>query len=87
MTAGPGRLLLVPNALDPGAEPVPLQQVLPCSVLEHAAALAHWLAEDARSTRAFLKRVHQLVPLQRPLQSISIRELPRPPKGGSAAPR
>ena len=87
MTAGPGRLLLVPNALDLGAEPVPLQQVLPWSVLEHAAALAHWLAEDARSTRAFLKRVHQLVPLQRPLQSISIRELPRPPKGGSAAPR
>lgn len=87
MTAGPGRLLLVPNALDLGAEPVPLQTVLPWSVLEHAAALAHWLAEDARSTRAFLKRVHQLVPLQRPLQSISIRELPRPPKGGSAAPR
>ncbi len=87
MTGVTGRLLLVPNALDLGAEPVPLQEVLPWGVLERAAALAHWLAEDVRSTRAFLKRVHERVPLQRPLQSISIRELPRPPKGASPAPR
>ena len=87
MTGVSGRLLLVPNALDLGAEPVPLQEVLPWGVLERAAALAHWLAEDVRSTRAFLKRVHERVPLQRPLQSISIRELPRPPKGASPAPR
>ena len=87
MTGVTGRLLLVPNALDLGAEPVPLQEVLPWGVLERSAALAHWLAEDVRSTRAFLKRVHERVPLQRPLQSISIRELPRPPKGASPAPR
>lgn len=82
---GRGRLLLVPNALDLGAEPVDIQQLLPLGVLQCAAGLAHWLAEDARSTRAFLKRVHSVVPIQRPLQAIDIRELPRPPKGGSAA--
>jgi 16S rRNA (cytidine1402-2'-O)-methyltransferase len=78
---GRGQLLLVPNALDLGAAPVDVQQVLPLGVLQRAAGLAHWLAEDARSTRAFLKRVHAVVPLQQPLQAVDIRELPRPPKG------
>ncbi len=88
-TAPRGRLLLVPNTLDLGAEPVDIQQMLPLGVLQCAAGLVHWLAEDARSTRAFLKRVHAVVPLLQPLQSIDIRELPRPPKGsgvGHAAP-
>ena len=76
-----GRLWLVPNTLDHGADPVDLQAVLPLGVLRRAAALAHWAAEDARSTRAFLKRVGEVVPLARPLQEISITELPRPPKG------
>lgn len=79
-----GRLLLVPNALDLGAQPVDIQQVLPLGVLQCAARLNHWLAEDARSTRAFLKRVHAVVPLGQALQAIDIRELPRPPKGGAA---
>ncbi len=79
-----GRLLLVPNTLDLGAEPVDIRQLLPLGVLQCAAGLSHWLAEDARSTRAFLKRVHAVVPLAQPLQAIDIRELPRPPKGGAA---
>ncbi|HMO46744.1 MAG TPA: SAM-dependent methyltransferase [Rubrivivax sp.] len=76
-----GRLLLVPNTLDLGAPEVDIQQLLPLGVLQCAAGLGHWLAEDARSTRAFLKRVHAVVPLARPLQAIEIRELPRPQKG------
>jgi 16S rRNA (cytidine1402-2'-O)-methyltransferase len=80
-----GRLLLVPNALDLGAEAVvDIQQVLPLGVLQCAARLHHWLAEDARSTRAFLKRVHAVVPLSQALQTIDIRELPRPAKGAAA---
>jgi 16S rRNA (cytidine1402-2'-O)-methyltransferase len=79
-----GRLLLVPNTLDLGAEPVDIQQQLPLGVLQCAARLGLWLAEDARSTRAFLKRVHTVVPLSQPLQAIDIRELPRPAKGGAA---
>lgn len=81
----PGRLLLVPNTLDLGADPVDIRQQLPLGVLQRAAGIAHWLAEDARSTRAFLKRVHEVQPLALALQAIDIRELPRPPKGRAAA--
>ncbi|MCU0967238.1 MAG: SAM-dependent methyltransferase [Rubrivivax sp.] len=82
--APPGTLWLVPNALDHGADPVPIDDVLPLGTLRRAAALAQWVVEDARSARAFLKRAGAIVPLARPLQSIVIRELPRAPKGGSA---
>ncbi len=77
----PGRLLLVPNALDLGAEAVDLQEVIPLGVIRQAAALVHWVVEDARSARAFLKRVDAVVPRGRPLQDTDIRELPRARKG------
>ncbi|HLL17370.1 MAG TPA: SAM-dependent methyltransferase, partial [Rubrivivax sp.] len=76
-----GRLLLVPNALDLGAEHVALDDVLPRGVLRQAAALRFWVAEDARSARAFLKRVDAVCPLVQPLQAMQISELPRPRKG------
>ena len=82
-----GRLYLVPNTLDFGvvmAESAPdLREVLPQHVIEVAARLAFWVAEDARSTRAFLKRVAVIVPLALPLQEIRIEELPRRAKGGA----
>lgn len=81
-----GRLYLMPNTLDfgvPGAE-VPLDHVLPRLALEVAARLRCWVAENAKTTRAFLKRVDAVCPLQQPLQSLQITELPRPPKGGGA---
>ena len=80
-----GRLLLVPNTLDLGSEAVPLQQVLPQAVISQAAALTHWVVEDARSTRAFIKRVHAIVPLAVPLQALDIQELPRARKGSGVA--
>lgn len=81
--ASPGRLVLVPNTLDLGSETVPLVQVLPQGVIERAAMLTQWVAENAKSARHFLKRVAALQPLTRPLQAIEIRELPRPAKGGA----
>jgi 16S rRNA (cytidine1402-2'-O)-methyltransferase len=80
-----GTLLLVPAPLDLGSEATPLQDVLPHGVIQRAAGLAHWVAEDARSARAFLKRVHALAPLAGPLQTIRITELPRPRKGSHEA--
>jgi 16S rRNA (cytidine1402-2'-O)-methyltransferase len=84
----PGRLWLVPNALDlgsaTGVEP-PLDRVLPRGAIERAASLGHWVVEDAKSARAFLKRVDTSYPLGRALQTIDIRELPRPPKDGRAS--
>ena len=76
-----GTLVLMPNALDLGTETVDLQDVLALGVIRRAAAVRFWAAEDARSARAFLKRVDAIVPLGVPLQSIGITELPRPRKG------
>jgi 16S rRNA (cytidine1402-2'-O)-methyltransferase len=79
MTAG--TLVLVPNTLDLGLAPTPLDEVLPQAVIRRAATLQHWAAEDAKSARAFLKRVDAVVPLAQPLQAIAITELPRARKG------
>jgi 16S rRNA (cytidine1402-2'-O)-methyltransferase len=90
MTGTParGQLWLVPNALDLGsvASVAPLDRMLPLGVLERAASIGHWVVEDAKSARAFLKRVDALCPLRQSLQAIDIRELPRPHKDGRAAP-
>jgi 16S rRNA (cytidine1402-2'-O)-methyltransferase len=79
----PGKLYLVPNTLDFGVADaeVDLQNVLPLHAIQIAARLQHWAAENAKTTRAFLKRVNAVVPLQQTLQSLQIMELPRPAKG------
>ncbi|MBL0945415.1 MAG: SAM-dependent methyltransferase [Hydrogenophaga sp.] len=73
----PGRLYLVPTPLDFGAEPQALAQALPAETIATAARLTHWIAENAKSARAFLKRVDGLSPLAAPLQAQQISELPR----------
>ena len=82
-----GRLYLVPNSLDfgaPGNLP-DLLDVLPLGVVRTAARLTHWVAENAKTTRAFLKRVDAVQALALPLQSLTIIELPRPQKGMAGA--
>ena len=72
-----GTLYLVPATLDFGvANPSPLQHVLPAQTLQVAAQLSHWVCENAKSTRAFLKRVHELYPLAVALQQQQMAELP-----------
>lgn len=79
-----GRLILMPNTLDFGVDDtLDLREVLPQRVIEQAARLTHWAAENAKTTRSLLKRVDAVAPLAQPLQSLQIAELPRPPKGGS----
>ncbi len=80
-----GTLFLVPNTLDFGIEGelADLQEALPLGVIRTAARLTHWVAENAKTTRAFLKRVDAVVPLALPMQQIAIDELPRPGKGGA----
>ena len=88
MTTAPvrGSLLLVPNTLDLGTvHAPPLDALLGTQVITEASRLTHWVAEDAKVARAFLKRVAQHAALALPLQSIQIDELPRPPKGRAAA--
>lgn len=73
-----GRLFLVPAPLDFGcASQTPLEAVLPAATLQQAAQLTHWVCENAKSCRAYLKRIDALIPLAAPLQAQDIRELPR----------
>jgi 16S rRNA (cytidine1402-2'-O)-methyltransferase len=83
-----GTLYLVPSTLDlalPEPRP-PLADVLPMRVLQRAATLNHWVVENAKSARSFLKRLHDVVPLAQPLQSLDMVELPRPVKGVRSGP-
>ncbi|MBC5781965.1 SAM-dependent methyltransferase [Ramlibacter sp. USB13] len=73
-----GRLYLVPTPLDFGCEQhVALGEVLPAGTIAVAARLTHWVCENAKSARAFLKRVGEVQPLAAPLQQQAIQELPR----------
>lgn len=72
-----GTLYLVPTPLDFGESVVPLQAWLPGETMAVAARLSHWVVENAKSARAFLKRVDAEVGLAQPLQSQSMVELPR----------
>jgi 16S rRNA (cytidine1402-2'-O)-methyltransferase len=73
-----GTLYLVPTPLDFGvSSDAPLTEALPASTLRTAAGLTHWVAENAKSLRAFLKRVDAVHALPCPMQSMAISELPR----------
>ena len=73
-----GRLLLVPAPLDFGcATQAPLADVLPQHTLATAAALQHWVCENAKTARAYLKRIHEVTPLACAIQDMAIQELPR----------
>jgi len=74
----PGKLYLVPAPLDFGCDTqAPLQDALPLGTLQAAAGITHWICENAKSARAYLKRIDAVVPLAASLQAQDIRELPR----------
>ena len=76
--AAPGKLYLVPAPLDFGcAQQAPLDRVMPAATLATAARLDSWICENAKSTRAYLKRVGEIHPLAKPVQEQQIVELPR----------
>lgn len=73
-----GTLYLVPTPLDFGCDTqTPITDVLPQETLRVAASLTHWITENAKSTRAFLKRVDGQEPLAKTIQENTITELPR----------
>jgi 16S rRNA (cytidine1402-2'-O)-methyltransferase len=63
-----GKLYLIPTNL---TEPFTPESVLPNNVISIALALDHYIAENAKTARAFLKAIG----VARPLQDISIAEL------------
>jgi 16S rRNA (cytidine1402-2'-O)-methyltransferase len=72
----PGTLYLIPNTLGPTeAAPGALSQVIPTDVQALTARLDYFVAENAKTARAFLKLIAIDHPLARPLQEIEIAEL------------
>ena len=73
-----GKLYLVPTPLDfLCATQVPLNHVLPVGTVRAASQIDHWIGENAKSTRTFLKRIDLELALKTPLQAQTITELPR----------
>ena len=73
-----GTLYLVPTPLDFGCDAqAAITDVLPQKTLCVAAGVTHWITENAKSTRAFLKRVDAHVALANTIQENTITELPR----------
>lgn len=77
-----GTLFLIPNTLStPGASPSdaaqgdPLASIIPVEVQLITAGLDYFIAENAKTTRAYLKLVAANHPLAKPLQEIRISEL------------
>jgi 16S rRNA (cytidine1402-2'-O)-methyltransferase len=72
----PGTLYLIPNTLGAtDAAPHALSHVLPEQVQDITSKLGYFVAENAKTARAFLKLVAIDHPLARPLQEIKISEL------------
>jgi 16S rRNA (cytidine1402-2'-O)-methyltransferase len=73
-----GKLYLVPAPLDFGCDTqAPITNALPLATLQVAARLTHWICENAKTTRAVLKRVGEVLPLAATIQQQTITELPR----------
>jgi 16S rRNA (cytidine1402-2'-O)-methyltransferase len=68
----PGTLFLIPNTL---GETEALASVLPEQVQHITSQLDYFVAENAKTARAFLKLVNASHPLAKPLQEITISEL------------
>ncbi|USX28899.1 SAM-dependent methyltransferase [Oxalobacteraceae bacterium OTU3CINTB1] len=68
----PGTLFLIPNTL---GETEALSSVLPEQVQQITSQLDYFVAENAKTARAFLKLVNANHPLAKPLQEITISEL------------
>ncbi|CAN7620672.1 SAM-dependent methyltransferase [Duganella sp. Dugasp56] len=68
----PGTLFLIPNTL---GETEALANVLPEQVQRITSQLDYFVAENAKTARAFLKLVNAQHPLAKPLQEIKISEL------------
>lgn len=71
-------LILVPAPLDFGCElQSPITDVLPLATIQTASRITHWIAENAKSCRAVIKRIGEVQALALPLQQHIITELPR----------
>lgn len=73
----PGTLYLIPNTLGhtEGQQENLLAQIIPDTVQKMTAQLTYFVAENAKTTRAYLKLLNQHHPLAKPMQELQIAEL------------
>ncbi len=79
-SAAKGKLYLVPAPLDFGCtddQQTLITDAIPSGTLQAASQIKHWICENAKSTRAVLKRIAEHHPLICTLQDMTITELPR----------
>ena len=69
-----GTLYLVPNTLGDEARAEQLPWALPNETVACAAKLQHWIVEDAKTARAFLKAVDSISPLVCTIQEMKMSE-------------
>jgi 16S rRNA (cytidine1402-2'-O)-methyltransferase len=69
-----GTLFLVPNTLGDQARAEQLPWVLPKETINQAAKLKHWIVEDAKTARAFLKAIDTVTPLTCSIQEMQMGE-------------
>jgi len=69
-----GTLYLVPNTLGEDARNEQLPWVLPNETIACTAKLKHWIVEDAKTARAFLKAVDSVSPLVCTIQEMQMSE-------------
>ncbi|MFZ6844922.1 SAM-dependent methyltransferase [Undibacterium sp. RuTC16W] len=72
-----GTLYLIPNTLGcaEDQQQTLLQSIIPDTVQQMSAGLTHFVVENAKTTRAYLKMLSQQHPLATPLQEIVMSEL------------
>ena len=70
-----GTLYLLPNTLGARDAADPLPAVIPAEVQRQTAALDYLIAENAKTARAYLKKLSESTPLRHAIQQIEIREL------------
>jgi 16S rRNA (cytidine1402-2'-O)-methyltransferase len=72
-----GTLYLIPNTLGSieGQEENLLASIIPQTVQQMTAQLSHFVVENAKTTRAYLKLLNQSHPLSHALQEIQMQEL------------
>ena len=79
-SAAQGKLYLVPAPLDFGCaedQQTRITDSIPSGTLEATARIRYFICENAKSTRAVLKRIAEHYPLACTLQEMTIAELPR----------
>lgn len=74
MSSTLGTLYLIPNTLGDDSRAEQLPWVLPQETLLKAAKLQHWIVEDAKTARAFLKAVEIITPLTCNIQDMQMNE-------------